>query len=47
LDSDPAPPALGFSGSASDDKLIKVTVTVRWSENKTYSATGVVANSLP
>ncbi len=46
-DSDPASPSLSFSNSATDDGLIKVTVSVRWHGNKTYSTTGVVVNGLP
>ncbi len=46
-DSDPASPTQNFANSASDDGLIKVTVTVRWDDGKTYSTTGIIANGLP
>jgi prepilin-type N-terminal cleavage/methylation domain-containing protein len=46
-DSDPAPATQNFGNSTVDDGLIKVTVTVRWGNDKTYSTTGVVANGSP
>jgi len=42
--SDPDSSTLDFGESAGDDGLIKVTVTARWGEDKTYTTTGVVAN---
>jgi len=47
LPADPGSPAMEFNGTAGDDGLIKLTVTARWGENKTYSTTGVVANGTP
>lgn len=44
---DPDSAVQSFSDSASDDGLIKLTVTVRWDSSKTYSTTGVVANGAP
>ncbi|WP_166395694.1 type IV pilus modification PilV family protein [Rubrobacter marinus] len=40
---DPAAASQSFADKASDDGLIRITVTVRWDGNKTYSADGVVA----
>lgn len=44
--SEPAAPTQGFVETAGDEGLIKLTVTVQWGENKTYTATGLVADGL-
>ncbi len=44
--SDPASASQNFGSSAGDDGLIRLTVTVRWGDDKTYSTTGVVANGM-
>ncbi len=44
---DPASAVQSFSNNAGDDGLVKLTITVRWDEGKTYSTTGVVANGSP
>ena len=45
--SDPDSPTMDFDGSVGDDGLIKLTVTARWGEDRTYSTTGVVADGTP
>lgn len=43
---DPTPPAQNFTESTEDEGLIKLTVTIRWGDGKTYTATGLVTDGL-